>query len=279
MKLILTSPRKEATEVASPDFFDSPKRESKKRKPPELPLSGHYKRIHSTDPYPAMADQASKDAAAKQRIITHMNNDHQDSLIRYLEHFHALSSFSARNARLTDITFSSLTIVSSEGGKPYRIHIKPEMTSWSEARPRVVALDAEAVSGLNRSNITVKRYVPPYGFMTAIFIACACTFLAFSRRANFEPRSLLYDLLLAYIPRFADFCWKIQPLLFLPMILLHTIEAQHMARTRLAKHSVPIISQLYWTWVASTFVEGFGAFKRFDDVVKEEERKKANAKH
>ena len=132
----------------------------------------------------------AKDAAMKQRIITHMNTDHQDSLIRYLEHFHCVSSFSARNAHLEDITFSSLTIKSS--GRNYTIPIKPPMTAWSEARPRVVAMDAEAVEALARSNITVKKYVKPYGFMLVVYIACLLTFIGFSRRANFRaPVSLV----------------------------------------------------------------------------------------
>ncbi|KAK3173077.1 hypothetical protein OEA41_006406 [Lepraria neglecta] len=91
----------------------------------------------------------SQDAAAKHRIITHMNADHQDSLIRYLEYYAGLSSFSARNAQLTDITFDSLTIEYSHE-QAHRIPIKPPMTAWSEARPRVVEMDMVATRGLGR---------------------------------------------------------------------------------------------------------------------------------
>lgn len=48
----------------------------------------------------ATKDPAAAELAAKTRIITHMNNDHQDSLVRYLEAYHNLSSFTARNAKI-----------------------------------------------------------------------------------------------------------------------------------------------------------------------------------
>jgi len=225
-----------------------------------------------------MADQAAKDAAAKQRIITHMNTDHQDSLIRYLEHFCHVSSFSARNAKLADITFDSLKILASNG-KPHTIPIKPPMTSWSEARPRVVAMDAEAVAGLNRSNITVKKFRGPKGVMGVVFVAAAVTFVVFSKRSNFEPGALVYDTVMRHVPNFNKFCHTIQPLVLYPMIALHSWEAYNMDQTRLEKHSIPRFSKLWWKWIFMTFIGGIGLFKSFDSIVEEEEAKNANAKH
>lgn len=225
-----------------------------------------------------MPDQAAKDAAAKQRIITHMNTDHQDSLIRYLEHFCHVSSFSARNAKLADITFDSLTILASNG-KPHTIPIKPPMTSWSEARPRVVAMDAEAVAGLNRSNITVKKFRGPKGVMGVVFVAAAVTFVVFSKRSNFEPGALVYDTVMRHVPNFNKFCHTIQPLVLYPMIALHSWEAYNMDQTRLEKHSIPRFSKLWWKWIFMTFIGGIGLFKSFDSIVEEEEAKKANANH
>ena len=223
------------------------------------------------------AKPGSEDVVMKERIITHMNNDHQDSLIRYLEHYCGVSSFSARNAHLEDVTFSSLIV--SSNGQSYNVPIEPPMTSWSDVRPRVVAMDAEAVAGLGRSSITVKQYARPYGFMLIVFIASLLTYVNFSRRANFMPGSLLYDSLLRYVPQFADFCWRIQPLVIYPMVLLHSCEAISMARSRLVRHSVPIGSRLWLCWVSSAFIEGYGSFIRFDMLVKEEEARKAKVKH
>ena len=231
---------------------------------PPVPPPGHRLQQAVT-----MADQ-NRDAAARQRIITHMNADHQDSLIRYLEYYAHLSPFAARNAKLTDITFDFM-IVASGNNNVHKVSIKPPMTSWAEARPRAVAMDAEAVKGLGRSSVTVKRYKAPRGWMTAVMVICALTMLAFVRRGNFVPGSLLYDGLLSSVPGFAKFCWTVQPLIFFAMPTAHAAEAVHMERSRLRKHTVRMFSRTWWMWIVSNFVEGVGAIMRFDEVVREEE--------
>ncbi len=85
--------------------------------------------------------------------------------------------------------------------------------------------------------------------------------------------------MLKYVPNFGNFCWKIQPLLITPMALLHSAEAVYMERSRLQRHTVKMFGRVWWMWILSTFVEGVGAFLRFDEVVKEEEQRKAKAKH
>ena len=225
-----------------------------------------------------MADSASKDAAAKQRIITHMNNDHQDSLIRYLEYFCRLSSFSSRQAHLIDITFDSLVITSSSESS-HTIPINPPLNSWADARPRVVAMDSEAVASLKRSHITVKEYRKPTGFSLVVFITVFCVLIVFSRRSNLQAGSFLYDNLLVYCPEFARWCFEIQPVLFGIMIAVHLGEAIYLEQTRLQKHTVPRFSGLWWKWMFNSFTEGYGVLLRFDAIVQEEEVKKSKLKH
>lgn len=225
-----------------------------------------------------MADSAAKDVAAKQRIITHMNNDHRDSLVRYLEYFCHLSSSSARHAQLTDINFDGLTI-RANAGSPYKIPINPSMTSWADARPRVVAMDAEAVSGLNRSNITVKRYARPEGITAIFLVLIILTYLVFFKRSNFQPGSFLHDVILVYAPGCAHFGFRVQPLVLYLMVVIHLGEAIYMVRGRLQKHTVPTFSKLWWKWALNSLVEGYGSFVRFDEIVKEEQLKRENAKH
>ena len=225
-----------------------------------------------------MAESQSKDAAAKQRIIQHMNRDHQDSLVRYLEHFLHISSYSARNALLEDITFNSM-IISSSKNPHHVVKINPPLESWSDARARTVAMDAEAIEGLNRSKITVKKYTRPRGLYIVVPIAVACTLAAFSLRSNFQPGSYLHDCLLESVPRFAWFCYTIQPLMLPLVVAIHSAEATYMASTRLEKHSVPTFSLLWWKWILNCFFEGFGTFVRFDGIVKKEEELRAKAKH
>lgn len=225
-----------------------------------------------------MSDSTSKDAEAHQRIITHMNKDHQDSLIRFLEHHAHISSRSARNATLADITLNSLTIISSNRSR-HVIPLEPPMKSWSEARERMVAMDQVALRGLGRSDITVKKYKRPKGFLAVVFVAAGCTIVCFSRRSNFLPGSRLYDSVLRHVPSFARFCYDIQPFLLYPVLAIHVSEAVWMETTRLEKHNVPRFSKLWWKWVLSTFVEGVGAFIRLDMIVKEETEKKEKTKH
>lgn len=234
-----------------------------------------------------MADSSgpSSEAAVKKRIIKHMNHDHQDSIRRYLEHYTHISPFSARNATLTDIFYSAMEIrvppfLGLGSGNYYIVPISPKLESWADARPRLAAMDHEALAALGRSPVTVKSYVPPYGFMLLVFIACVLTYVSFCYRGNFVPGSLFYESLrLDVIPRFARFCYKIQPLIISIMVGVHGLEAWWTATGRLRKHSVPVGSSLWFKWVGSAYVEGLGATVRFDQLVREEEEKRAKAKH
>lgn len=104
--------------------------------------------------------------------------------------------------------------------------------------------------------------------MTIIMVACALTYIAFCRRGNFEPGSLLWGALLRYVPRFGEFCWRVQPLVFYPMVVLHAGEAGYMVLSRLERHSVRWGSGVWWMWVGSAFLEGWGSFVRFDEGVR-----------
>ena len=169
--------------------------------------------------------------------------------------------------------------IASSNHNVHKLPVKPPMTSWAEARPRAVAMDTEAVKGLGRSSVTVKRYKGPRGWMTAVMVISALTMLAFVRRGNFVPGSLLYDGLLSSVPGFAKFCWTVQPLIFFVMPTAHVAEAVYMERSRLRKHTVRMFSRTWWMWMVSNSVEGAGAFVRFDEVVREEEEKREKAKH
>lgn len=140
-------------------------------------------------------------------------------------------------------------------------------------------MDAEAVAGLNRSNITVKRYARPKGATAIALVLILSIFLIFSKRSNFQPGSFLHDLALVYAPALAKFGYMVQPLVFYSMISVHLGECIYLVRGRLQKHTVPKLSKLWWKWVLSSFVEGYGSFVRFDEIVKEEELKRENAKH
>jgi len=224
-----------------------------------------------------MSEKISQDEAAKARIITHMNADHHDSVIRYLEHYHLLSPFSAYNGTIKDISLHNLTLLCS--GTVYETPFEPPMTSYREARERLVEMDKDCVTALKRSDVTVKEFIPPWKTTASSinFPLCLATFLAFSFRSNFDAGTGLFTPL---IPEgFRAFCWAIQPWLLTFLQVVHTIEALQMARSRLAKHNVNIRNPIFWLWTASTFVEGITCFKRFDGMIAKKEGEKASQKH
>ncbi|PNS16901.1 hypothetical protein CAC42_4865 [Sphaceloma murrayae] len=221
-----------------------------------------------------MAEQAAKDEVAKARIIGHMNADHHDSVIRYLEHYHGQSAWAAATGKITDISLSDITLQSQAG--TFKTAIEPAMASFREARERLVAMDKECVQRLGRSDITVRDWQAPYGWTLGLFVTMSAAFVAFSRRANFAPGSFAA----AVLPdALRSFCFANQPWVLAFMAVVHGAEAYTMATGRLKRHNVSIRSLAFWQWIADTFIEGFGAFNRFDKLVRDKEIAKAQQKH
>ncbi|KAK0943269.1 hypothetical protein LTR29_005253 [Friedmanniomyces endolithicus] len=158
-----------------------------------------------------MPDTDDQDNATKSRIITHLNRDHHDSLVRYLEHYTKLSPLRANSAHLTTLDLSSLTLTSGSGPTTTRTHhipLTPPMASYAETRERVVAMDREARRALNRSETTVKEFLPPTGIYAVLFTTITFVFLAYSQRWWFAPNQLVEAVL---GPGFARFSYVMQP--------------------------------------------------------------------
>ncbi|KXT07397.1 hypothetical protein AC578_576 [Pseudocercospora eumusae] len=237
-----------------------------------------------------MADkEEAQELAAKSRIISHMNKDHSDSvsrfcrccawhsialelmpisIIRYLEHFYGVSTLRAYDGKMTDISLEELTL--SCHGKKYRIPFQPPMSSYREARERVVELDKACRKALNQSDVTVRKFLPPTGLYALEFLVISATFLAYSRRSWFAPGQIVEKVV---GPRFAAFSWSIQPWLIASMLVIHGFEAIYFARNRLRKHSVNVRSPIWWLFMASCFIEGQFLFKRFDTHVRVQREK------
>ena len=192
------------------------------------------------------------------RLTIHESNQ----VMRYLEHHCKQSSYASRNARLVDIDRSSMTISSSRD-QSHKIPIQPPISSTREARERLIEMDRDAMKALGRSDISVREYRAPRGFHAVVFWACVFTFALLFRRQNLLPGSWVHDAVLRYVPSFAHFLVVVRPWVFGGMVASHLTEATFMAWTRLRKHSVPFGSGLWWTWMLSTFIEGFGAFQRY----------------
>ncbi|KAI9733588.1 MAG: hypothetical protein M1834_003190 [Cirrosporium novae-zelandiae] len=216
------------------------------------------------------------DIERKRRIIDHMNADHSNTLALYLQRRCRLPSSKTVGARLEDITLSHL-LIDAQGTRNI-VPIEPPMRSLADARERLENMYLYDLKATGRSIITIQQYTRPQGSWALLFFISALTFIFFSQRSNFLPGSLLYDMLLKYIPPFARFCYSIQPLLISTMVVIHSGEVFWMDRSRMRKYNVPRFSRLWLTWILSTFIEGFGAYRRVDILVKKAQAERAEAK-
>lgn len=219
-------------------------------------------------------------ADRRQRIVDHMNTDHQDLLPLFLEVYCLVprSSTAAQSAKLEDVSLSELVI--SANRTRYRIPFEPPLSSLDDVRQRVIDMRDHCLQTLGISDIVVREYRPPTGPYAVLFTVCLATFIAFSRRSNFLPGSTLYSVCaLGHVPRFAAFCYTIQPVLLTTMTAIHLAEAVHLAVKRLRPHRVPLFSWLWWAWVIDDFIEGVGALTRFDALVREERDRLKKRRH
>ena len=170
---------------------------------------------------------------------------------------------------MTDIDLNGLTL--SCQGKTYRVPLEPSMSSYREARERVVELDKECRKALGHSDVTVRQYVPPNSTLYRVeFFIIVATFVSYSQRWWFAEGGPVEKLLGS---AFAHFSWTIQPWLIAGMIALHGGEAVYFALYKLRTHSVNPRSSTWWLWTLSTFIEGQFAYRRFDDLVKSQREK------
>ena len=162
------------------------------------------------------------------------------------------------------------------GGNSYQVPFDPPMTSYRDARERVVEMDKECCHALHKSDITVKEFAPPTGIYAIVFITIAATFLGYSQRWWFAEGGVVERIL---GPAFARFSWLIQPWLITAMMGIHGIEVVYFVRNHLWKHSVNARTFPFWQWVGFTFVEGQFAFNRFNNLVDKKREEKQKQKH
>lgn len=221
-----------------------------------------------------MADQAAKD-----RIIKHLNHDHQRSLSYYLQHYNGLSSWEASRPTLTDITFDYLVFQLSSGNRS-TIPLYPPMTSWSEARLRTIEMDRVARTALDISSIQITEYEPPKSLVhRTIFGLCAMTFVIFTTKQWIVPGTWVYDKVLPWWPGGPEWFLWISNVIALPVLGIHLYEAYTLDSTRLRKYGVERGSRVWWKWICSCFIEGFACFQRIDATVKRKELEAEKVKH
>ena len=202
---------------------------------------------------PARMDTAQTKALA----IDHMNKNHHDALTLYLRAFNNVPTAESETARLETYTNHDLVIGTNESR--YTIPLSPALKgeTASELRSRAVSLYKESRIRLGLSPIVIKTYTPPQGIVQRVsFGACLLTFVVFCRKGNLDALR---------IP--APFLYDIRPYLFWGMVGVHGMEVGFFSFMRLARHGVRPFSAVWLAWLCSVFVEGVGAWVRFDGMV------------
>jgi hypothetical protein len=143
----------------------------------------------------------------------------------------------------------------------YQIPINPPMKALSEARSRLVEMDADCIKELGRSPITVNAYKYPKGFHTLVFWLTCSTYIMLLREQHVHPGSVFYDYHLRWIPYFPYIAQTYRLHILALMVIIHGGETYIMSG-QLKKHSVVLFSVVWWQYMISCFIEGFGSFQR-----------------
>ncbi|KAJ4368880.1 hypothetical protein N0V83_005962 [Neocucurbitaria cava] len=177
-----------------------------------------------------MTTPEAQEAAAKQRIIRHMNADHHDSIRRYVEAYASKSMWQSSGAEMINIYLDHMIFLI--GSHQIVIPFDPPMKSFREARERLVEMDKDALHVLGRSDISITAFIPPTVKMGHLFnfTQCLLAYMLLPRPANFRPGSLLYDGLLYRVPSFAAFVAQISWIVFAIMLPIHIFEAGLMGK-------------------------------------------------
>lgn len=186
---------------------------------------------------------------------------------------------------MTDIDLTSFTVrlpssssssSSSSSTTTHAIAFDPPLAAWDERRPRLVEMTRSARSAiLGPATVTVAEYVPPRGaYELTIFVLVLELYAAFALlRAGFLAPGTVLGRLVEALTAFVfpshglgGFVWLVETLIA-PVVALHVAEAWWLERSRLRRFGVARGGRVWWLWMGSVSVEGFMAFKRFDELV------------
>jgi len=159
---------------------------------------------------------------------------------------------------MIDLSLSELIIQC--GTNKYSTKIEPPMSSYRDARERLVTMDQLCTQALKRSDITID-FFPPYTVWHRLwFTFCIFIWLSFLRKTNFSQHGLFSPLL----PQaFREFCYFMQPIVWWGMTGAHVFETYAFVNGRLKRHGVVNVkSFVFWQWFGDVLVQGFVAYMR-----------------
>lgn len=224
-----------------------------------------------------MASTADKER--RERIVTHLNRDHQRQLSHYLRHYAGLSSCAAASPTLRDVSLEHM-LIRARDGSDHTVIFNPPLASWDEARARVIAMDVVARERLGGiSDVEITSYVPPQGADCLSFGGLLFYFCSAASLPLITPGSALWNVLAVVFPGGPVWFRWIVRTIFVPVVLLHLFEAIMFDLRRMQRHGVQRFSGTWWLWELSCFIEGLTAWWRIDGIIARKKSQMEAKKH
>ncbi|GAA5882687.1 hypothetical protein JCM3774_002813 [Rhodotorula dairenensis] len=222
--------------------------------------------------------------AEAQRIIAHMNKEHEESLGHYLEHFGGVAPSLAYAApQITAFTTPSMAIAygPAHARRQWTYEFKPPMYA-GEARKRLEAMHQDARNGLGISQVVLDRVVLTPGGLISAFVCTAVVLLflvpapetiasAFSFQAQYLSHLLrLVGVRNPFDPRTTG---RVISLLWSGILVVaHVAETQFCLKPLLRTYNVKKPS-VRFTYIILTVLGGFPVWQALRDEGRREEEK------
>ncbi|OPB39293.1 hypothetical protein A0O28_0049990 [Trichoderma guizhouense] len=215
----------------------------------------------------------------KSRIITHMNTQHSRELSHYLRHYAGLSARAATaSPAIQDMNLAGMTI-KTRNGSSYNVPFSPPLSSWAEARPRVIAMDVTAREALGISDIYLTEWARPRGFDWIPLGGVVFYYICYAGLPLVAPGTGLWETLRVVFPGGPEwFLWIVKSIFWI-VFGIHTVEVYLLDKWKLQKHGVPRFSWVWWKWAGNIFVEGVTTWKRLDSIIAAKRAQKEEKKH
>ncbi|BGP38787.1 hypothetical protein JCM10449v2_002724 [Rhodotorula kratochvilovae] len=224
--------------------------------------------------------------AEAQRIMSHMNKEHSESLGHYLSHFARLpSSLAYANPEITAFTTPSMKIAYGPAGarKEYVHAFDPPMHA-GEARKRLEEMHQEAKVKLGISDATIDSIPLSIPALISIFACSALSYYLLTVRpaslSSFLPwqaRAFAPLLSLLGYAQTADNAGRaIKAFWVGGLAVAHVAEAYACLPQYFMQYNVKSAAQR-WTWRFLTVLGGFPVWQSLRDAGKAEEKKLKSA--
>jgi hypothetical protein len=230
-----------------------------------------------------MAKHPDDSATQKDYIIRHMNKDHHDALVNYLQFYARVTPREAATAELVDINLDGMIItrVTDPNGppRPIVVPINPRMDSLKQSRERLVAMAFESLEGLGRSRWKIESY-PNISLPGLLYGAFTATILALVLFPNetLRPGAQARQFLLLDSEKVARWLFVHQRELRSVIMGSAVYTAAMPMRRRLQRHCYKSSWGQWIAWFSAALFEGVFACGAFDEKVRAAEAQISNRK-